>query len=113
MIEASAPGKVVLSGEYAVLNSAPAICMAVNRRATVSIKETGNEHHVVTAPGHVETPRRFLVRDGVFGWLDSSDEFELLEHVWRASGVDRTGGLELRLDTAMFLDPQSGWKTDR
>ena len=111
MIESSAPGKVVLSGEYAVLNGAPAICMAVNRRATVSLHSISEEYHRVTAPGHVEEPRRFLVRDGVFGWLDSSDEFELLEQVWRASNVDRKGGLELRLDTSEFLDPISGSKT--
>ena len=65
-IRASAPGKVVLSGEYAVLNGAPAICMAVNRRAVVTIEATADEHHVVIAPGHVEEPRRFLVRAGVF-----------------------------------------------
>ena len=110
-INASAPGKVVLSGEYAVLNGAPAVCMAVNRRALVTIEPTPEEHHVVVAPGHVDRPRRFLVRDGVFGWLDSSDEFELLEHVWRASGLDRQGGLELRLDTSVFLDPVHGCKT--
>ncbi|MBT8108725.1 MAG: hypothetical protein KJP17_10845 [Gammaproteobacteria bacterium] len=109
-ITATAPGKVVLSGEYAVLNGAPAICMAVNRRAVVTIEETAAEHHVVVAPGHVDEPRRFLVRRGVFGWLDSSDEFELLEHVWRASGLRRQGGLSLRLDTSAFLDPEHGWK---
>ena len=31
-VVASAPGKIVLSGEYAVLFGAPAICLAVNRR---------------------------------------------------------------------------------
>lgn len=111
MINASAPGKVVLSGEYAVLHGAPAICMAVNRRATVSVRESSGDLHTVTAPGYVEESTQFLVRDGVFGWIDSSADFELLEHVWRASGVDRTGGLELRLDTSEFLDPVRGCKT--
>jgi phosphomevalonate kinase len=110
-IQASAPGKVVLSGEYAVLNGAPAICVAVNRRATVTIEQTGIEHHVVVAPGHVDEPHRFVVRDGVFGWLDSTDDFELLECVWRRSGVQRSGGLALRLDTTAFLDSASGSKT--
>ena len=110
-ITASAPGKVVLSGEYAVLNGAPAICMAVNRRAVVTIEETAEEHHVVDAPGHVNEPRRFLVRGGVFGWLDSSNEFELLEQIWRASGIRRQSGLSLRLDTSEFLDREHGWKT--
>ncbi len=35
---ASAPGKLVLWGEYAVLAGAPAAVMAVNRRATVQVK---------------------------------------------------------------------------
>ena len=35
-VSASAPGKVVLSGEYAVLDGAPAVCMAVDRRAVVT-----------------------------------------------------------------------------
>ena len=40
MAIASAPGKIVLSGEYAVLGDAPAIAMAVNRRAVASIVTT-------------------------------------------------------------------------
>lgn len=36
-VSASAPGKVVLSGEYAVLTGAPAICMAVDRRAVAEV----------------------------------------------------------------------------
>lgn len=43
MVSASAPGKVVLSGEYAVLNGAPAICMAVNRRAVATVSDTASD----------------------------------------------------------------------
>ncbi|MYA18136.1 MAG: hypothetical protein F4Z28_15955 [Gammaproteobacteria bacterium] len=37
MIEASAPGKLVLSGEYAVLTGAPALVAAVDRRVTCTL----------------------------------------------------------------------------
>ena len=37
MIEASAPGKLVVSGEYAVLAGAPALVAAVNRRVTCTL----------------------------------------------------------------------------
>ena len=37
MIEASAPGKLVLSGEYAVLDGAPALVAAVDRRVTCEL----------------------------------------------------------------------------
>ena len=38
MIEASAPGKLVISGEYAVLTGAPALVAAVDRRVTCTLK---------------------------------------------------------------------------
>ena len=41
MIEARAPGKVVLWGEYAVLLGAPALVMAVNRRAVCHLTPGG------------------------------------------------------------------------
>lgn len=111
MIEASAPGKVVLSGEYAVLNGAPAVSMAVNRRAIVSLTATSANYHQVTAPGYTDEPCRFVASDGVIDWLDSSATFGLLERVWRVSGVDREYGLDLRLDTSGFVDSVSGNKT--
>lgn len=50
-IRTSAPGKVVVSGEYAVLEGAPAIVMAVDRRARVSVSPADGDWHRVSAPG--------------------------------------------------------------
>ncbi len=47
MIRATAPGKMILLGEYAVLEGAPALVCAVNRRASVRIyPEKGSEFSV-------------------------------------------------------------------
>ena len=59
---ASAPGKVVLSGEYAVLDGAPAVCMAVDRRAIARVSACGGDWHRVTAPGYTDVEGRFLQR---------------------------------------------------
>jgi phosphomevalonate kinase len=39
MIQCSAPGKLFLSGEYAVLSGSPAVVTAVDRRATATVTE--------------------------------------------------------------------------
>ena len=48
---ASAPGKLIVCGEYAVLDGAAAICAAVDRRAVVTVEAADDSYHVVTAPG--------------------------------------------------------------
>lgn len=45
MIHASAPGKVVLWGEYAVLTGAPALVLAVNRSAHCRLRPGGDDWH--------------------------------------------------------------------
>ena len=104
---ASAPGKVVLTGEYAVLDGAPAIVTAVDRRARVTIdKDTA---HRVTAQGPGIAPAAFtLAPDGTPGWdrAGAGDDYRLLGAVTQTLAdcgrlpVDRPFGLQL--DTAAF-----------
>ena len=57
MISASAPGKVMLLGEYAVLEGAPAMLAAVDRLAEVSISAA--ERSVVVIKGYLDTSAGF------------------------------------------------------
>lgn len=63
-IEASAPGKVVVSGEYAVLAGAPALVAAVSRRVTcrLSARSRGGWHFASTG----FDAEQALAKDAVF-----------------------------------------------
>ena len=63
-VEASAPGKLVVSGEYAVLAGAPALVAAVDRRVTCTLvrRDAGDWRFVSTG---FET-QQTLTRDAVF-----------------------------------------------
>ena len=65
-VTASAPGKVVLSGEYAVLGGAPAVSMAVNRRATATVHTIDGDDHVLDVAG-TAVPGDFALFDAVVG----------------------------------------------
>lgn len=80
-VVASAPGKIVLSGEYAVLFGAPAICMAVDRRATATVRDS------VDGACHLDTPG-----------LSGGDPFAIVEAV---CGGQRPA-LAIDLDTRAF-----------
>lgn len=51
----SAPGKVVLSGEYAVLRGAPAVAAAVDRRAVVAVEPGDSETICIGLGGRTDT----------------------------------------------------------
>jgi phosphomevalonate kinase len=109
-IGASAPGKLVLSGEYAVLDGAPAVAMAVNRRAAVTIDVSPTAWHSVTSPGYLDTEGRFDAAEGGLEWLTGGREYALVEHVWSALGFVAPAALALELDTRAFLDADTGMK---
>jgi len=109
-IMASAPGKVVLSGEYAVLDGAPAVCMAVDRRARVFVTDHDEDHHVVTALGYAESAGRFKSSNGALEWLAGGEEFKLVEDLWRTAGIDATRNYLFQLNTDDFIDAASGAK---
>jgi len=109
-VSTSAPGKVVLSGEYAVLDGAPAICAALDRRARVNIAQSEEDHHVVIAPEFSDVRGEFLAVNGDLQWLAGGDEFRLVGDVWRTANVNSSTSLSLRLDTGEFVDAGQGLK---
>lgn len=104
MTIASAPGKVVLSGEYAVLDGAPAVCVAVDRRAKVEVNPIDSAWHRVTAPGFTDTEGRFVCDRGEVTWLQGEDEFTLVQAVIATVGVETSSSLSIELDTRAFME---------
>ena len=98
-VSTSAPGKILLAGEYAVLDGAPAICMAVNRRASVSIAVTDADEHRLSAPGFLRDDRKF----SVIG--DIEHDVPLLAAAWRQFLSVEPIVLHIEIDTSDF---QSG-----
>ncbi|MFK2874251.1 mevalonate kinase family protein [Dyella lipolytica] len=111
-LTASAPGKLVLLGEYAVLEGAPALVLAVNRRAHVRITSRADGVCNVYAPDLDITDARMSIgADGALQWQcdeATSARLTLVSHVWQ--GLVREGlsphaaeGFSLHLDTSGFF----------
>lgn len=92
-IASSAPGKVILSGEYAVLDGAPAVSMAVNRRAVVALD--------AAADLSIESV-------GLVGSVGNTDT-RIFECACDALAIQQWHG-RVRLDTSAFADSMSGIK---
>ena len=86
----SAPGKVVLSGEYVVLDGAPAVSMAVNRRAIVTVDAA--DSLAVRSEG-----------------LTGNTDLRLFDCVRHALSADPWCGA-VCLDTRSFADADTGIK---
>jgi phosphomevalonate kinase len=98
-LTASAPGKLVLCGEYAVLDGAPAISAAVDRRAVVTIRTADAD--VVVSRGFRDGRHRFAARDGRVEWRSGDAALPLFEACWAA--VPATGEpVDVSLDTTAF-----------
>jgi phosphomevalonate kinase len=104
LVKASAPGKLVLSGEYAVLDGAAAISMAVDRRATVTIAPRKGVRHAVAAPGFSESEGLFSGGSGELSWHVGGEDFQLFEKVWVAAGISSPESLSFTLDTRSFQE---------
>lgn len=84
-IEATAPGKVALLGEYAVLEGAPALVMAINRRVRVSLAAHERTFCSVSAPEWAVDTARFELGPAGAKWMDgNSSRYDLAAHVIRA-----------------------------
>jgi len=78
MIVASAPAKLVLCGEYVVLDGASAIGVALSARATASIAAVPGVRHLLTCPGYADGLFPFrMTHDGKIDWDNASDTNKL------------------------------------
>jgi len=111
-VVASAPGKIVICGEYAVLDGATAISMAVNRRARGEVHISDAEFQTVRASGYLDGEWKFLAGgNGNFEWIGdepAEGSLDLLREVWTTMAID--SNFDIGLDTVEFIDPLSKQK---
>lgn len=115
-LRASAPGKLVLLGEYAVLEGAPALVVAVDRRAVVEVCPAEGDYNTIKAPEVWPTPEAFsLAHDGSPHWLNPHPQLpaamSLVTEVIRRMAL--RGWLpkwpfDLALDSASFFENRNG-----
>lgn len=101
---ATAPGKLVLCGEYAVLDGAPAISAAVDRRARVTLRESVDDGTVeVTTVGFNDGLYLYRASDSHLMAVGEQGRLPLFEAVWLASKLSVASGMSIELDTGAFF----------
>lgn len=112
MTEASAPGKIVVSGEYAVLGDAPALAMAVDRRVRVSAVPGGTPDWSLETPGYLDGAWTFSLRERRIEWHDPAPAGAAMRLIERV--VLRVGRPEracaIRVDSTDFHAAAGGAK---
>jgi phosphomevalonate kinase len=103
VIHASAPGKVVLWGEYAVLTGAPGLVLAIDRRASCMLTPGGDTWHFETR-GLPEPAVDLDVADLTGPHPPGSSAGALAWHVLRQLDGEVPAGATLTTDTASFQD---------
>lgn len=115
-VQASAPGKVVITGEYAVLEGAPALVLAIDRRAQVVLEDTRGSDYQISAPAlGILAARGQLDASGKMSWaVQDTTTIEKLRLVSAVLEVLAEEGapapFHASLDTSAFHAAQGGWK---
>lgn len=117
-IEAVAPGKMILVGEYAVLHGAPALVAAVNREARVTIHEQDVPGLWIDAPEVGLSNCGLELRDGLVKVINNPEVpkglgvvVAVTEHF--ADMLEprlQTHGLQISIDTSGFVQKLNGFK---
>jgi phosphomevalonate kinase len=102
-VTASAPGKLVLLGEYAVLEGAPALVMAVDRRAGIALTETARDDWEIVSPT-LGLQARLRLQEGDATWIDAAPaELEWIATLLaRFPRVERLPACRVELDSDAF-----------
>lgn len=117
-MRATAPGKIILLGEYAVLEGATAIAVAVDREVRVDLAPVPGAASRVSASPAPRDPREFVLAvDEGLRWLDGDEDdrgFGLVRKVLEHS-VSRLGmsglarnAFDVHLDSSGLFRPACG-----
>jgi phosphomevalonate kinase len=107
IVEATAPGKLVVSGEYAVLSGAPALVLAVERRMRVSMRPGGRDWSIGSV-GFAGASRHALAALAGGPDLARDDPATAVQHVLRAA-IARGHVLDaLPRDLEVVIDSSAG-----
>lgn len=105
-ITASAPGKLFITGEYAVLDRAPAMLTAVDVRAICRMSRAGSKTWRLSTPPLDVTPAVFSIEDDLPCW--EGEPVALFDAAWRGLSEKQrktlaASGWNISLDTSAFF----------
>jgi len=104
---ATAPGKALLSGEYAVLIGAPAVVIALDRRAVVQVQASTDNCHSVSTPGFAQGSYSFsLGVNGEVLWQGAlpKEGLPLVEAGFSRVRIANLSASNFSIDTQAFAD---------
>lgn len=101
--EASAPGKLFLLGEYAVLDGAPALLAAVDRRVTVTVAASDDDRWHVSTPGLGPNALTLETDGSIPAGVDERTRTRLRVFDAVRRVVRCTGALSITIDSTAFF----------
>jgi len=100
-VEVSAPGKIILSGEHAVVYGKPAILAAINRRLFVSFRQSSkNEIITSESPKLAEFARDFVLK--TFGKAKEKLRIEISSEIPIGCGMGSSAALAVATTAGLF-----------
>jgi phosphomevalonate kinase len=108
-VVASAPGKIVVSGEYAVLVGAPALVLAVDRRVVCTVRDLAGEGWNFTTHGFAPDVGHTRVSLATGADLPRSDPAFLCQQVLRQLRLIGIGVDQLPAHLHVDIDSRTGF----
>ena len=109
-VSASAPGKIVVCGEYAVLHGAHALGMAVDRRVRVTVEPSALQHWSVSTITSASSNHHFQIgREGSVEW-GSDEGLRLVEAVLDEFDTSELAPCHINIDSSSLFQQSKGRK---